>query len=457
MHKLIKFFNFNKINSMNSITQGNILKSLLKFFFPLLLGTFFMQLYNTIDAIIVGRFVGKIALAAVGGSPAVFVNLIVGFFNGVASGSSVIISQYYGAKDADSLHKAVDTSILMSIAGGIILTLAGIFFTKPVLIITKCPEEVIGSSFLYLVIYFSGLIPMFVYNIIAGVMRGTGDSKTPLVILIIGCFSNRFLDLVFVFFLKAGIAGVAVATVICQIESALISICVLRKRKEVFNYRFSKMKMDLSILSKILRIGLPAGFQGSLYVISNLIIQSNINYFGTNTIAGWAVYSKIDGIFWMTVATFGLALTTFSGQNYGAGTYGRIKKATWITFALSFAATAIIVFCFLYWSENIYRLFTNDTEVLAKGIEIVKYLAPFYFVYLSIEILSGTVRGAGKSFAPTMITVFGICGLRLLWLFIAVPQHQTLTTVLISYPLTWTVTSIAFWTYFLSNKWLVKN
>lgn len=215
--------------------------------------------------------------------------------------------------------------------------------------------------------------------------------------------------------------------------------------------------MDLSILSKILRIGLPAGFQGSLYVISNLIIQSNINYFGTNTIAGWAVYSKIDGIFWMTVATFGLALTTFSGQNYGAGTYGRIKKATWITFALSFAATAIIVFCFLYWSENIYRLFTNDTEVLAKGIEIVKYLAPFYFVYLSIEILSGTVRGAGKSFAPTMITVFGICGLRLLWLFIAVPQHQTLTTVLISYPLTWTVTSIAFWTYFLSNKWLVKN
>lgn len=441
---------------MNSITEGNILKALLKFFFPILLGTFFQQLYNTVDAIVVGQFAGKEALASVGGSSAVFVQLVVGFFMGIAGGGGIVISQSYGAKDSETLNKTVQTSILISIAGGVLMTAIGIFFAKPILAITKCPEEVLDSSRLYLVIFFSGLIPMFVYNMSAGIMRGTGDSKTPLVILIIGCFSNIFLDLLFVVILKSGITGVAIATVLCQIESAVISLFILGHKKETFYFNLLKMKLDTCILSRILKIGIPSGLQGSLYVISNLIIQTNINYFGTNAIAGWAIYGKIDVIFWMTTATFGIALTTFSGQNYGAQQYGRIKKATWLTLGLSLLSTAVIVFSFMNWSEKIYLLFTKDNEVLEKGITMVRYLAPFYFAYISIEILSGTVRGAGKSFVPTVITVFGVCALRLMWLFIAVPANQTIKTVLFSYPLTWTVTSIAFWIYFLSNRWLKK-
>lgn len=441
---------------MNSITQGNILKALLKFFFPILLGTFFQQLYNTIDAIVTGQFAGKESLAAVGGSSAVFVQLIVVFFMGITNGGGVIISQAYGARDTASFTKTVQTSILMGITGGLFMTAIGIAFTHPILSATKCPSEILESSAVYLTIFFSGLVPMFIYNMCAGIMRGTGDSKTPLLILIAGCFSNILLDLFFVALLKMGIAGVAIATVLCQIESAAISLFMICKRKKEFNLNISKMKFDLSILSKILKIGIPAGLQGSLYVISNLIIQTNINHFGTDTIAGWAIYGKIDVIFWMTTSTFGIALTTFSGQNFGAGQFGRIKKATWITLGLSLLSTATIVFAFMNWSEKIYMLFTRDKEVLKSGIEMAGYLAPFYFTYISIEVLSGTARGAGKSFAPTVITVFGVCALRLLWLFIAVPANQTIKTVLFSYPLTWTVTSIAFWIYFLSNRWLKK-
>lgn len=441
---------------MNSITEGNILEALLKFFFPILLGTFFQQLYNTIDAIVIGQFAGKEALAAVGGSSAVFVQLIVGFFTGITNGGGVIISQAYGAKDSSTLSKTVNTSILLSIIGGIAMTVLGMIFARPILRITKCPDAVLLPSAIYLTIFFSGLVPMFLYNMCAGILRGTGDSKTPLVILIIGCFSNIFLDLLFVVFLNAGIEGVALATVLCQIESAAISLYILNKKKEASNLSLFKMNIDRSILSKILKIGIPSGLQGSLYVISNLIIQTNINFFGTDAMAGWAIYGKIDVIFWMTTSTFGIALTTFSGQNFGAGQFGRIKKATWITLGLSLLTTAAIVFAFMNWSEKIYMLFTRDKEVLKSGIEMAGYLAPFYFTYISIEVLSGTVRGAGKSFAPTVITVFGVCALRLLWLFIAVPANQTIKTVLFSYPLTWTVTSIAFWIYFLSNRWL-KN
>ena len=259
---------------MNSITEGNILEALLKFFFPILLGTFFQQLYNTIDAIVIGQFAGKEALAAVGGSSAVFVQLIVGFFTGITNGGGVIISQAYGAKDSSTLSKTVNTSILLSIIGGIAMTVLGMIFARPILRITKCPDAVLLPSAIYLTIFFSGLVPMFLYNMCAGILRGTGDSKTPLVILIIGCFSNIFLDLLFVVFLNAGIEGVALATVLCQIESAAISLYILNKKKEASNLSLFKMNIDRSILSKILKIGIPAGLQGSLYVISNLIMRN---------------------------------------------------------------------------------------------------------------------------------------------------------------------------------------
>lgn len=310
----------------NPITQGNIVKALLKFFFPILLGTFFQQLYNTVDAIIVGRFVGKEALASVGGSSAVFVNLIVGFFAGITNGGGVIISQFYGAKDTRSLEKSISSSIFMCFLGGLVMSVLGIGFSRPMMVITKCPEAILDSSTLYLTIFFCGLIPMFLYNMCSAILRGIGNSKTPLFILIIGCFTNILLDLVFVVFFGMGVAGVAVATVFCQVESALLSIIAIRKETNSSRFRMRELTVNVSILMKILKIGVPAGLQGCLYTVSNLIIQSNINYFGTDYIAGWAIYGKIDVIFWMTTATFGIALTTFSGQNYGAKLYDRIDK-----------------------------------------------------------------------------------------------------------------------------------
>lgn len=438
----------------NPITQGNIVKALLKFFFPILLGTFFQQLYNTVDAIIVGRFVGKEALASVGGSSAVFVNLIVGFFAGITNGGGVIISQFYGAKDTRSLEKSISSSIFMCFLGGLVMSVLGIGFSRPMMVITKCPEAILDSSTLYLTIFFCGLIPMFLYNMCSAILRGIGNSKTPLFILIIGCFTNILLDLVFVVFFGMGVAGVAVATVFCQVESALLSIIAIRKETNSSRFRMRELTVNVSILMKILKIGVPAGLQGCLYTVSNLIIQSNINYFGTDYIAGWAIYGKIDVIFWMTTATFGIALTTFSGQNYGAKLYDRIKKGTWITLGLNLAATVVIFFAFKTFAVLIYRLFTNDGQVITRGVEMLNYLVPFYFIYISIEVLSGTVRGAGRSLVPTLITVFGICFLRLLWLFLVVPKNQTLENVLFTYPLTWAVTSVAFWIYFLSNRWI---
>lgn len=444
----------NNIMEDNPITQGNIVKALLKFFFPILLGSFFQQLYNTVDAIIVGRFVGKEALASVGGSSAVFVNLIVGFFAGITNGGGVIISQFYGAKDTRSLEKSISSSIFMCFLGGLIMSVLGIGFSRPMMVITKCPEAILASSTLYLTIFFCGLIPMFLYNMCSAILRGIGNSKTPLFILIIGCFTNILLDLVFVVFFGMGVAGVAVATVFCQVESALLSIIAIRKETNSFRFRMRELTVNVSMLMKILKIGVPAGLQGCLYTVSNLIIQSNINYFGTDYIAGWAIYGKIDVIFWMTTATFGIALTTFSGQNYGAKLYDRIKKGTWITLGLNLAATVVIFFAFKTFAVLIYRLFTNDGQVITRGVEMLNYLVPFYFIYISIEVLSGTVRGAGRSLAPTLITVFGICFLRLLWLFLVVPKNQTLENVLFTYPLTWAVTSVAFWIYFLSNRWI---
>lgn len=440
---------------LNPITEGNIIKALLSFFFPILLGTFFQQLYNTVDAIIVGRFVGTQALAAVGGSAAVYVNLIVGFFMGLTNGGGVIISQLYGAKNNAALKNAVHTSILMSIIGGLIMMIIGISLARPMMLLTRCPESTLKDSVLYLSVFFCGLIPMFVYNMSSAIFRAVGDSKTPLLILITSCLSNIVLDLVFVIFLGLGVLGVALATVFCQTFSAIISLVALKNKKAPVNFNFRNLAIDSFILSRILKIGVPAGFQGSLYVISNLIIQAYINFFGTDTVAGWSAYGKIDGVFWMTVSAFGIALTTFSGQNYGAKQYNRIKKSMWITLGLCSAATVVISLLFWFFSRWIYLLFTADENVITIGIDMLRFLVPFYGLYISIEVLSGTVRGAGKSLVPTLITVFGVCGLRILWLFSAVPANRTIHMVLLSYPITWTITTIAFWIYYfkVSAQW----
>lgn len=442
--------------SKDSITEGVIWKALLAFFFPILFGTFFQQLYNTVDAVVVGRYVGKEALAAVGGGAAVYVNLIVGFFVGLTSGAGVLISQFYGAKNDRDMTLCVHTSMALSIAGGLVMTVIGVAASSPVLIATRTPADTFDLSLLYLRIYFMGMVPMFVYNMGSSVLRAIGDSRTPLVILVAGCVTNIVLDLLLVIVFKLGVAGVAIATLICQTESAVITSVVLMRAKGSYALSWDKVEFTPHILAKILRLGFPAGIQSCLYTVSNLIIQTFINSFGTNDVAAWAAYGKIDAIFWMLMSALGISLTTFAGQNYGAGKFDRVRKSLWESLGFAVLITVLLTVAFCLWGRYFFLLFTNDAAVLSEGMKMMWFLMPFWGTFISIEMLSGAIRGCGVSFIPMMITVFGVCLLRIVWLFTAVPLCRTIIMVMASYPITWSVTSIAFWIYWLSGKWIKK-
>lgn len=439
------------------ITKGPIWKALLTFFFPILAGTLFQQLYNTVDAFVVGQYVGTAALAAVGGTTAVYINLLLGFFLGLSSGAGVLISQFYGANNKASLSQSVHTAIALSLVGGLIITLLGIACTNIMLILTHTPEDVVPLSRLYLTIIFSGTIPTFIYNMGSGILRAVGNSRTPLHIIIVGCVTNIALDLLFVRVLGMGVEGVAFATVICQLMSAVIVMFILLRTHEVYGVKIKDIHFSGHILREMLRIGFPAGIQSSLYTISNLIIQTKFNLFGTKTVAAWAAYGKIDAIFWMTVNAFGIAITTFAGQNAGAGQLSRIKKGMWQTLFMATVATVLFCLSFWFFGTGFFRLFSKEEAVITIGMHILKFMIPWWITYISIEVLSGTIRGTGNSFIPMMITVFGVCALRILWLFTAVRKNSTLNMVMASYPITWIITSIAFWIYYLSGKWIYRS
>lgn len=440
-----------------SITEGSIWKALLSFFFPILFGTVFQQLYNTVDAVVVGQFIGKQALAAVGGGSGVYVNLLVGFFVGLSSGAGVIISQFYGAKNTRNISQAVHTSMSLSIAGGVLLTILGILFSRPMMIATKTPDDILDLSLLYLRIYFYGMVPLFIYNMGSSILRAVGDSRRPLYILIAGCLTNIVFDLLFVAVFKWGVAGAAWATIVSEAESAVAVMVILIKTRESYRFEWKKCAFTGNMLREIIRIGFPAGIQSILYTISNLIIQASINAFGTDVVAAWAAYGKIDAVFWMMINAFGIAVTTFSGQNFGAQKIDRVKKGMWESLVMSFALTILCSLLFWFLGKPALMLFTKDATVINEGMEILHFLVPFWATYISIEIVSGTIRGSGSSFVPMMITVFGVCVLRIVWIFTAGIKWNSVTTILASYPITWTVTSIAFWIYYLGGKWLKQH
>ncbi len=446
-----------KAETANAITEGVIWKQLLLYFFPILLGTFFQQLYNTTDAVIVGNFVGKEALAAVGGSTATLINLLVGFFMGLSSGASVVISQYFGAKNSGDVKKAVHTAIALSLCGGLLLMLIGIGVSPWALKAMHTPEDVIGYSVTYLRIYFCGMIPSLVYNMGSGVLRAIGDSRRPLYFLIASCFINIVLDIFFVAILHMEVLGVALATVLSQVCSALMTLFVLFRTRECYGLVPKQIGFTPRILGNMVRIGLPSGLQSVMYAVSNMIIQASVNTFGTNTVAAYTAYSKIDGLFWMVMGAFGISITTFTGQNFGAGKYDRVRKSVRVCLLMTFITTLGITFLVLAAGETILGLFTKDEAVIRIGLEILHFIVPVYVTYICIEILSGAARGCGISLLPMIITCLGVCVLRIVWIFLAVPLHRDLKTVLVSYPLTWTVTSILFLLYYRFGKWLPRE
>ena len=440
----------------NSITEGVIWKQLLIFFFPILLGTFFQQHYNTADAIIVGKFVGKEALAAVGGATGSLINLIVGFFVGLSSGATVIISQFFGGhRDAD-VSKAVHTAAAMALGGGALLTVIGLLLSPWLLEMMGTPEDVMEYALVYIRIYFVGMIPNLVYNIGSGVLRAVGDSRRPLLFLIAACLTNIVLDVVCVMGLNMGVAGAALATILSQTVSAVLVAMTLMRSNTSYRLMVRKIRLHMDLLEQIVRIGLPAGLQSVMYSLSNAIIQAAVNGFGTDILAGWTAYGKLDGLYWMIVNAFGISVTTFVGQNFGAKRYDRMKKSVRACLIMTAVATLLISAILLTFGETLYRLFTDDEAVIEQGMIILHLLVPTYLTYICIEILSGAVRGAGDSLIPTLFTLGGVCLLRAVWVLVISPSYHSISVMLLSYPITWTLTSVLFIVYYLRGNWLKR-
>ncbi|MBQ8638381.1 MAG: MATE family efflux transporter [Lachnospiraceae bacterium] len=430
------------------IIEGTIWKQLLLFFFPILFGAFFQQLYNTVDAVIVGRFVGTNELAAVGGSTGTLINLLFGFFIGLSSGATVIIAQFYGAGDETNVSRAVHTAVALAIVGGAVLTVIGQLLGKIALRWMQTPDEVIGFAEIYLRIFFLGMIPNLYYNICAAILRAVGDSRRPLYILIFTCLMNVVLDLLFVVVFRLSVTGVAVATVLSQLISAvLITVCLMRT-KDCYRLDWKQVRFHKTLLIRIIQIGLPAGFQSVMYNLANIVIQSNVNLLGSSTMAAYTAYSKIDSVFWMLMNAFGVSVSTFSGQNFGAGRIDRVKKSMKICLAMAMGTTIGLSVLLHFVGEYVYMLFSGDEEVIRIGMQILHFLTPIYFTYVSIEVISGTVRAMGFVVVPMLMTCGGVCVLRLLWLFLVVPSNRTITMILFSYPLSWVVTTILFFLYY---------
>lgn len=437
----------------NGITEGVIWKQLLLFFFPILIGTFFQQLYNTVDTIIVGQFVGTEALAAVGTTGTV-INLLVGFFVGVASGATVIISQYFGANDRENLSKSVHTSMALAVAGGVVIMVFGIVTARPTMLAMGVPDDIMDDAVLYMNVYYLGIIGNLIYNIGTGVLRAIGDSRMPLYVLIVCCLANVVLDLLFVVVFHWGVFGVAFATILSQLISAVLLMIRLMGTQEAYRVELRKTRFHKDILKNVVRIGLPAGLQSVMYSFSNILIQASINSFGTTAIAAWAAIGKIDGFIWMVMNAFGIAVTTFAGQNFGARQYDRMKRCTRVGLGMclgTIIALSALLFIFRY---QLLMFFTGDAEVVNIGAQFYLVLAPSYFTFVFIEILSGAIRGAGEALQPMLITCIGVCGLRVVWILLMVPYWHTMQMVAMNYPVSWVITAVIFVIYYLRGKWL---
>ena len=433
----------------NGITQGIIWQQLLIFFFPLLFGTFFQMLYNTTDAVIVGRFVGTVALSAIGGAASQIVNVIVGAFLGLASGASVVIAQYYGAGDQDKTSASVHTAIAMSLLFGVVFTVAGILLAGPSLEGLNTPSDSFAESKIYLQIYFAGMIPNLIYNMGAGILRAIGDSKRPLYYLIISCLANIGLDLFFVAILKMGVFGAALATILCQLLSAILVMSCLLRSPECYGLRIREIRIRRFYMQRILQIGVPAMVQSLSYSLTNVILQAAVNAYGTSYVAAWAACGKADQVFWMTSNSFGIAVTTFIGQNYGAGKMDRVRKCIRESLIIDTIITVSLSLFLWFMTDILIGMFTTDKDVIALGRMMMHFFVPCYVTFIAVEIFSDVLRGMGDTFAPMLICISGICVLRILWVILARPVRPQFSTLMWSYPVSWVPTGILLVLYFI--------
>ena len=435
------------------MTEGVIWKEILFFAIPLILGNLFQQLYNTVDSIIVGNYVGSNALAAVGSSGAI-INLLIGFCIGASTGAGVVISQFYGAKNTEGVRKAVHTTMAIALAAGVLLTVIGITVTPSMLRLMGTPDKVFEQSVIYLQVYFGGSLFSVVYNMSAGVLNAVGNSRRSLVYLMIAAISNIFLDLIMVVGLKLGIVGAALATDISQLISCIFIWGFLIRSEDVYKLKIKEIRCYDHLLSKIIRIGIPTGIQNIVISLSNLIVQTSVNSFGATVMAGFAAYMKIDGFNILPVTSFSMAATTFVGQNYGAGNLKRVKNGMWVTLGMGVLYTFCTGALLLAFQNPIMHLFTSDETVVAFGCSAMHYFCPFYFLLAILHGMAGAVRGTGRSVPPMVVLLISLCLFRVVWIQFVLPFFAGIEGVFVLYPVSWALGAVLMALYAWKGSWM---
>ena len=436
----------------NQIISGVIWKQLLIFFFPIAVGSIFQQFYNTVDAVIVVRFVGKESLASVGGSAAMVCSLVLGFFTGMSAGATVIISQFYGAGDKKNLHKSLHTAYALCVVLGVVLMVVGWYASPWLLELMQTNPEIMDDSVTYLRIYFMGILGLLIYNMGSAIMRAVGDSRRPLYYLIVCCVINIVLDVVLVVVFEMGVAGVAVATAVAQLVSAVLVTRSLMYSYEGLKLELGEIRLDLAKLKVQLRIGMPSGLQAAMYGVSNIVIQAAVNSFGTDTVAAWAAYGKLDAIFWAICGAFGVAITTFAGQNYGAGKLDRVFKSLKICMGMAVVACGGIMLLLIVFCRPLFGIFCDDAAVVDIGVYMLTTMMPSYILFVFIEIFTGALRGLSDVVVPTVITMTGVLFVRVPMMIFVIPVIPDLMVILMSYPISWAATLILLLPYFYYRK-----
>ncbi len=442
-------------SATRDMTSGSIIKQIILFSLPLMLGNVFQMLYNTVDSVVVGNYVGKEALAAVG-STTMIVNMLVFFFNGFSVGAGVVIAQRFGARDMERLHTAVETTMAMTFVLCGAFTLIGVLSVKPMLRFMNTPEDVFDGAVTYLTIYFVGISGLLVYNIGSGILRAVGDTTRPLLFLILTSLLNIALDLLFVLGFRMGIAGVAYATILSQLVSALLTLRLLTATKDIYRLTWRDLRIDGAVLRRIFAVGLPAGIQSVITGFSNIFVQSYINFFGSSCMAGWSCYNKLDGFIMLPMQSTAMAATTFVSQNIGANQPERAHRGTRDTILLSVGITGAIGLVLVIFAAPAIGLFTKDASVIEYGVLFVRANTMFLLANCVNHTLAGALRGRGDSRAPMLIMIGCFVVVRQIYLFV-VTRYIANTPLLVGlgYPVGWiTCCAVEVSYYFVRwNQW----
>lgn len=435
------------------MTEGPIWKRMILFAIPLFLGNLFQQLYNTADSLIVGNFLGSDALAAVSSSGSL-IFLMVGFFNGISLGAGVVIARYFGAREKEKVQDAIHTTVAFGIVAGILLTAIGLIMTPTFLRWMGTPADVLKNSVLYFRIYFLGSIAFVLYNIFVGILQSVGDSRHPLIYLIISSVTNVVLDLLFIGVFRFGVGSAAVATILSQFLSAILCLIHLMRCKEDYQIHLKKIRFDFPMLKLIISNGLPSGFQNSIISFANVIVQSNINSFGKMAVAGCGAYSKIEGFGFLPITCFALSLTTFISQNLGARQYERAKKGAKFGVLCSITMAEIVGIIIFFTAPYLVAAFNNDPQVVAFGTAQARTITLFYFLLAFSHCIAGILRGAGESTIPMFVMLICWCIIRVSYITVAVRIIPDIKVIFWAYPITWTLSSILFIIYYFKADWI---